>query len=292
MLDEFSKPKPSATTARAATGAGAGSSGDNIGLDEDWARMLQEGMADLLSDVNESPEMQGQFEKLAKELNDAMVSTTTPATDSTTTASTTTTAAAAAAVGAAAAAAGAGAGVGGAAVENFQDRIKQTMERMKSSNAEVDAGLAGTEEDDFLAEMLKSMGGGGKGGSSSGGGGGEGGEDDFSNMLVNMMEQLTSKEILYEPMKELCEKYPEWIRVNEGKQSREDMARFREQFAIVKDIVLKFEEPGYKDENDEHREYIVERMQKVSPTATVHCYYCCYYYYCYYYHYYCCLGDC
>ena len=284
MLDEFSKPKPSAT---------AGSSGDNIGLDEDWARMLQEGMADLLNDVNESPEMQGQFEKLAKELNDAMASTTAPAADSTT-ASTTTTAAAAAAVGAAAAApgAGAGAGAGGAAVENFQDRIKQTMERMKSSNAEVDAGLAGTEEDDFLAEMLKSMGGGGGRG---GGGGGEGGEDDFSNMLVNMMEQLTSKEILYEPMKELYEKYPEWIRANEGKQSREDMARFREQFAIVKDIVLKFEEPGYKDENDEQREYIVERMQKVSPTATVHCYYCCYCYCycCFYYHYCCCcLGDC
>jgi len=139
------------------------------------------------------------------------------------------------------------------AAVNFQDRIKQTMERMKSSNAEVDAGLAEPDNDDFLAEMLKSM-----------GGTSEGGEEDFSNMLVNMMEQLTSKEILYEPMKELYEKYPEWIRKNEAKESKENMTRYREQFSIVKDVVLKFDEPNYKDENEADREYIVERMQKVS----------------------------
>ncbi|KAF8252890.1 Pex19 protein [Wilcoxina mikolae CBS 423.85] len=189
-------------------------------------------MADLLNDVNESPEMQGQFEKLAKELNDAMASTasktTTPGPSSAPAAAADPTAA------------------------KFQDRIKQTMERMKSSNAEVDAGLAEPDSDDFLAEMLKSM-----------GGTGEAGEEDFSNMLVNMMEQLTSKEILYEPMKELYEKYPEWIRKNEAKESKENMVRYREQFSIVKDIVLKFDEPNYKDENDADREYIVERMQKM-----------------------------
>lgn len=184
--------------------------------------------------------MQGQFEKLAKELNEAMAASGD---------------ASAAAAGPSAAPAAPAAPTDTTA---FQDRIKQTMERMKSSNAEVDAGLAEPDSDDFLAEMLKSM----------GGAGGEGGEEDFSSMLVNMMEQLTSKEILYEPMKELYEKYPEWIRNNEAKESKEDMARYREQFSIVSEIVLKFDEPDYKDENEAHREYIVERMQKViSATA-------------------------
>ncbi|KAA8910413.1 Pex19 protein [Sphaerosporella brunnea] len=172
--------------------------------------------------------MAGQFEKLAKELNEAMTAdpTATAGTSSLPPAKPDST--------------------------NFQDRIKATMDRMKSSNAEVDAGLADADSDDFLAEMLKSM-----------GGTGEGGEEDFSTMLVNMMEQLTSKEILYEPMKELYEKYPEWIKKNEATEKKEDMDRYKEQFAIVKEIVLKFDEPNYKDEDESCREYIVERMQKM-----------------------------
>jgi peroxin-19 len=180
-------------------------------------------------------DMQGQFEKLAKELNAAMDPTAAPAPAP-----------------APPAAAAAGSKAKATETANFQERIKATMDRMKSSNAEVDAGLADADSDDFLAEMLKSM-----------GGAGEGGEEDFSTMLVNMMEQLTSKEILYEPMKELYEKYPEWIRKNEATESKEDMARYKEQFSIVKEIILKFDEPGYKDEDESCREYIVERMQKV-----------------------------
>lgn len=187
--------------------------------------------------------MQGQFEKLAKELNEVMAGDATS------------TSAAPPAVAPAAAAAAAAADP--KAADNFQERIKATMDRMKSSNAEVDAGLADADSDDFLAEMLKTM----------GGAGGDG-EEDFSTMLVTMMEQLTSKEILYEPMKELYEKYPEWMRKNEAKESKDDMARYRAQFAIVKEIVNKFDEPGYKDEDESCREYIVERMQKVRCPAT------------------------
>ena len=140
------------------------------------------------------------------------------------------------------------------AAANFQDRIKQTMDRMKSSGAEVDAAVADSETDDFLSEMLKQM----------QGAAGEGESDeDFSKMLLNMMEQLTSKEILYEPMKELNEKYPEWLRNNESKQSAEDLQRYREQYGVVKEIVAKFEEPEYRDESDKDREFIIDRMQKV-----------------------------
>lgn len=137
---------------------------------------------------------------------------------------------------------------------NFQDRIKQTMERMKSSEAEVDAAVADSEGDDFLAEMLKQM----------QGAAGEGeGDEDFSKMLLTMMEQLTSKEILYEPMRELADKYPTWLSKNEGKEPQEDIDRYREQYGVVKEIVAKFEESAYRDENDKDRDYIIDRMQKV-----------------------------
>lgn len=140
------------------------------------------------------------------------------------------------------------------AAANFQDRIKQTMDRMKSSGAEVDAAVADSEGEDLLSEMLKQM----------QGAVGEGESDeDFSKMLLNMMEQLTSKEILYEPMKELNDKYPEWLRNNEEKQSLEDLQRYTEQYEVVSEIVAKFEEPEYRDDSDKDREYIIERMQKV-----------------------------
>ncbi len=150
-----------------------------------------------------------------------------------------------------------------AEANNFQDRLKQAMDRMKSSEAEMDAASAEPESDDFLAEMLKQM-------QSTSGHGGT--EEEFSTMLVNMMEQLTSKDILYEPMKELYDKYPAWIRDNEGRQRAEDMTRYREQYDTVKKIVEKFEEPGYKDEDDSCRTYIVEQMQKVGLKLECICY--------------------
>ena len=109
---------------------------------------------------------------------------------------------------------------------------------------------------DILAQMLKEM--------EKGGFGGEGGDEDFSKMLMGMMEQLTNKEILYEPMKELDDKFPGWMEKNKGKVPEEDWKRYEEQQTLVREIVGRFEEKSYSDGNAKDREYIVERMQKVS----------------------------
>ena len=97
----------------------------------------------------------------------------------------------------------------------------------------------------------------------SGGFGGEGSDEDFSKILMGMMEQLTNKEILYEPMKELNEKFPKWMEDNKGKVKEDDMKRYEEQQTLVREIVGRFEKSGYADDNTGDREYIVERMQKV-----------------------------
>jgi len=138
--------------------------------------------------------------------------------------------------------------------ESFHDTIARTMARMKESGAEIDTEMADSNTDDFLGEMLKQMQGvAGEGGS----------EEDFSKMLMGMMEQLTNKEILYEPMKELDDKFPGWLAENEDKQTPEEFARYREQAQLVREIVEKFDEPTYKDSNESDRTYIVDRMQKV-----------------------------
>ena len=83
-------------------------------------------------------------------------------------------------------------------------------------------------------------------------------------MLLGMMEQLTHKEILYEPMRELHDKFPAWMTANRDKTPRADLDRFDEQQRLVAEIVARFELPSYSDENAADREYIVDRMQKVS----------------------------
>ena len=95
-------------------------------------------------------------------------------------------------------------------------------------------------------------------------GAGPGDEEEFSKMLMGMMEQLTNKEILYEPMKELHDKFPAWMERSRGKVAEEDWKRYEVQRGLVGEIVERFERKGYSDANVGDREYIVERMQKVS----------------------------
>lgn len=144
------------------------------------------------------------------------------------------------------------------AEKNFQETIKKTMERMQNSGDAAGAAAASSSQDDMLAQMLASMGEGG-----FGGGDGDGEDEDFSKILMGMMEQLTNREILYEPMKELNDKFPKWMENNSTKVEADDLKRYKEQQVLVKEITERFERKGYSDNNAGDREYIVERMQKV-----------------------------
>jgi peroxin-19 len=141
--------------------------------------------------------------------------------------------------------------------QSFQETIRKTMARMQASGDQATAAAAAEgSEDDFIAEMMKAM---------KDLPGADGSEEDFSKVLMGMMEQLTNKEILYEPMRELNEKFPGWLEKNGKTLSKEDSDRYEEQRRLVGEMVAKFEEPTYKDENVADREYIVDRMQKASP---------------------------
>lgn len=142
--------------------------------------------------------------------------------------------------------------------ESFNDAIQRTMERMKESGnrateaASTDDGMS----DDMLAQLLKAV---------EAGAAGAGEDGDLTKMFMGMMEQLSNKEMLYEPMKELDGKFGPWIEQNkaDGKVPVEDMQRYETQARVVKQIVQKFEEEGYSDEDSKCREYVWERMQEV-----------------------------
>ncbi|XP_057804623.1 peroxisome biogenesis protein 19-2 isoform X2 [Salvia miltiorrhiza] len=83
------------------------------------------------------------------------------------------------------------------------------------------------------------------------------GSQDMESIVETMMQQLLSKEILYEPMKEIGERYPTWLEENKGKLTDEEYARYSHQYQFIKDLNQVYEaEP-------ENFNKIVELMQKM-----------------------------
>lgn len=273
VLDEFaatrldSKPVPASsgpgrpsTTAAPSSTSGTTTAGI-LPDDDEFARQLQAGMADLLGELESSPDRQRQFEQLVKELGEAAEAAIPSQAASQQQPSATKDKESGKDSGKDLAALGVD--MSAKPEDSFQDTIRKTMERMQASGESASAAAASQSaaDEDFLAAMLKEM-------EKGGMGGGFGSDEDFSKMLMGMMEQLTNKEILYEPMKELDQKFPGWLEENGEKVGKEDLQRYRTQAQLVKEIVGKFEESGYSNEKVECREYIVERMQKVLLSRT------------------------
>ncbi|KAL4786176.1 Pex19 protein family-domain-containing protein [Aspergillus varians] len=143
----------------------------------------------------------------------------------------------------------------GANPESFNDAIQQTINRMKESGDKATAAASEDNSDDLIAQLLKAM--------EAGGDGAGGDEGDLTKIFMGMMEQLSNKDMLYEPMKELDTKFGPWMKENKGKGkvSAPDMERYEKQAELVSQIVKKFEEPGYTDDDAKCREYVWEKMQ-------------------------------
>ncbi|KAI9172480.1 Peroxisomal biogenesis factor 19 [Paramyrothecium foliicola] len=245
-------PKPEATRASAPA-----PDQDEPFSEEDFAKQLQEGMASLLGELGKSaygrlltscqPDMQAQFEDMFKQMTAEAEAEGGEKPGQSASASASTTGPSSSAQAA-------------SEDKSFQETIRRTMERMQTSGDQATAAAASGAGDDFMSEMLKQL--------SSGDLNGEGSEEEFSKMLMGMMEQLTNKDILYEPMKELHDKFPGWLEKNKAKTPAEDLKRYEEQQTVVAEIVAKFEEKSYSDSNAADREYIVDRMQKMQAAGS------------------------
>lgn len=138
---------------------------------------------------------------------------------------------------------------------SFQDTIRRTMERMQTSGDQATAAAASEGSTDDFAEVIRQL--------SEGTFGEEGSDEDFSKLIMGMMDQLTTKEMLYEPLKELHDGFPAWLDKNRGSAKPEDVKRYEEHQRLVGEIVARFEQSSYSDASDEDRKYLVERISKV-----------------------------
>jgi len=68
------------------------------------------------------------------------------------------------------------------------------------------------------------------------------GEEGAQAFLDSVMQQLLSKEVLYEPMRDIGEKYPEWLAANEGRLPAEEVRRYREQHRHLQRLLKQYEE--------------------------------------------------
>ena len=215
MTDDSSKPPNENCNAHAA---------------DDFSKVLQEQMATLLGNDEQSEEVKAEIDQMMQELGVTSDRIGEQRTDKKTEKP--------------------------LAESGFQRTVRKTLNRMQSSDENVSTATAGDSDEDFLAQMLKNVEGLGLGDAE--------GEEGFSKMLLGVMEKLTDKDILYEPMKELSDKFPRWLEENRETTRSEDLRRYETQQRVVTEIVRSFERKEYSDTCTADREYIVDRMQQVS----------------------------
>lgn len=86
--------------------------------------------------------------------------------------------------------------------------------------------------------------------------------DSFDNllpMMEGMMQSLLSKELLYTPMKDIANKFPDWLADNRNKVSEEEFIKYNKQFELTKKISFLYEEEKDSDTSEKKK----KRFDKV-----------------------------
>ncbi|XP_053857142.1 peroxisomal biogenesis factor 19 isoform X1 [Vidua macroura] len=126
-----------------------------------------------------------------------------------------------------------------ASQQEFTSCLKETLSGL-AKNANDLQNSPGSEEE--LAKALEGL------------GLDEGGGDGVLPVMRSIMESLLSKDVLYPSLKEITEKYPEWLRQHEGSLSPEQRARFGAQQALMLRICAELERERPEEPEGQRRE--------------------------------------
>lgn len=140
--------------------------------------------------------------------------------------------------------------------QNFDSVMKDTMERLKKSGETIDEQLkndpSSSNPEDMLTQLLAGL-----------GGGSADGDFDMSKLLTDMLEQLSSKDVLYEPIKDLNTKFPDFLKEQKDKLPSEEHTRYTKQYEVTNDIMALFESPEFDNDNTEKREEVNKLLEKL-----------------------------
>ncbi|KAG1805616.1 Pex19 protein family-domain-containing protein [Suillus variegatus] len=132
--------------------------------------------------------------------------------------------------------------------DDFQSRIRNTMNKLKES----ESGLKSSDPSssapnaDSLEALLSQF--------------GDEDEEDMQGVLEAMMGQLMGKDVLYEPLKELLDKFPDYLKANAATLTADDKSRYDAQIICMKQLLEIFELKDYADNDDKTRLEIVDLM--------------------------------
>jgi len=130
----------------------------------------------------------------------------------------------------------------------FQEAIRQTMEKLKSSDESVTNEI---DSSDPLAQLLSQL-------------GDLSGEDadKMDGMIEEMLGAIMSKDVLYEPMKELSTSYPGYLSSHTDLPAA-DKKRYEEQLRLSKEILAIFDSPDYSDDNAKAQAEVFKLMNEM-----------------------------
>ncbi|KAL4657233.1 peroxisomal biogenesis factor 19 [Arapaima gigas] len=144
-----------------------------------------------------------------------------------------------------------------ASQQEFTSCLKDTLTGLaKNADNLQSAGLAGED----LAKTLQGL-----GLDENGEGGGDDGN--ILPIMQSIMQNLLSKEVLYPSLKEITEKYPEWLNCNRQSLPPDDYRRYEQQHKIMQEICSHFEKGGDRrqgaGDGDGNFENILDLMQQL-----------------------------
>lgn len=136
----------------------------------------------------------------------------------------------------------------------FKDIVSNTLDRLKENSNKVDTNLEKEKKqhnsDDVLSQLLDQL------------VDGTGDEEGMDNAILSMLNQMSSKEVLYQPMKEMQVEFSKWFEDNEDNEEyKEKMDTYRKQYDLVEKIVVIYEKEDYN--NDKNREEVTELLDRL-----------------------------
>ncbi|TFJ98261.1 Elongation factor Tu [Platysternon megacephalum] len=92
------------------------------------------------------------------------------------------------------------------------------------------------------------------------------GEGNILPIMQSIMQNLLSKDVLYPSLKEITEKYPEWLRSHRDTLPEEQFGKYQEQHSIMGKICQQFEAEQATDSDAEQKarfEMVLDLMQQL-----------------------------
>ncbi|XP_010933673.1 peroxisome biogenesis protein 19-2 [Elaeis guineensis] len=106
------------------------------------------------------------------------------------------------------------------ALEKLTQQTREAVRGLESATAAAPTGEGGLDSEAMVEDFVKQF---------------EelAGSQDMESIVETMMQQLLSKEILHEPMKEIGERYPKWLEEHKNGLNQEEYDRYYRQYELI-----------------------------------------------------------